>query len=66
MKTYFNRICLMGELSSPQWMENTPIYQEADEENLFFFVSVGETLISKTENKGEGDVIDGDCKSAFN
>lgn len=59
----FNRICLIGELSSQQWMEN--IYHEADEEN-FFFVSTGETLISKIEDKGEGDVIDGDCKSAFN
>lgn len=51
MKTYFNRICLMGELSSPQWMENTPIYQEADEENLFFFVSVGETLKLKIKER---------------
>lgn len=32
----------------------------------FFFVSTGETLISKIEDKGEGDAIDGDCKSAFN
>lgn len=64
MKICFNRISLMGQLSSLQWMENIPIYQEADEEN--FFVSTGETLISKTENKGEWDVIDGDCRSTFN
>lgn len=31
-----------------------------------FFFSIGEALISTIENKGEGDVIDGDCKSVFN
>lgn len=53
----------MGELSSLQWMENIPIYQDTDEE---IFFSIGGTLISKMEKKGEEDVIDGDCKSVFN
>lgn len=34
--------------------------------DFFFVVSIGETLFSEIENKGEEDVIDRDCKSTFN